>query len=397
MSEAGGARAARREATVVTAAATPVATLARWLAGAVPLLFGFEPLRSRNTDVEQGNAPMKAGKAEEALATTTRRCRRCRPIRRRTSIAATALYALSRFDEAGEEFLRATEARTAALKAAAFYNLGNAFFKKEKFKEAVEAYKRTLACDPRRPARQVEPGDRAAQAEGQGEGRQKQDEGQGRQGQEGRQDRTTRRQDDKKRRQEARTSKKKDRRQKKTSSKQDKHDSRSPARPEAAADQNEAQGDRSRARQPRAQPEGSREGARPPARGSPPPARRGTGDAGTCSASSCAPRARPSRAPSLAVALLGPAAAQAASFIAALDRDAVAPGEPFAYEVTLTVATSRWHGYRPPDFRGLQVLSKPAGPNRSTQHADGRRPDHRPERLHLALRARAAGRGEGRR
>jgi Ca-activated chloride channel family protein len=34
------------------------------------------------------------------------------------------------------------------LKAQAFYNLGNAFFKKEKFKEAIEAYKRALALDP---------------------------------------------------------------------------------------------------------------------------------------------------------------------------------------------------------------------------------------------------------
>jgi len=60
-----------------------------------------------------------------------------------------ALYALQRFDEAGQEFLRATEAKDGALKTQAFYNLGNAFFKKEKFKEAVEAYKRALALDPR--------------------------------------------------------------------------------------------------------------------------------------------------------------------------------------------------------------------------------------------------------
>src|SRR4029079_12787248 len=40
-------------------------------------------------------------------------------------------------------------AKDGALKAQAFYNLGNAFLKKEKFKEAVEAYKRTLALDPR--------------------------------------------------------------------------------------------------------------------------------------------------------------------------------------------------------------------------------------------------------
>src|SRR6185295_15618781 len=61
----------------------------------------------------------------------------------------TALYALSRFDEAGQEFLRATEAKDGALKATAFYNLGNAFFKKDKFKESVEAYRRALALDPR--------------------------------------------------------------------------------------------------------------------------------------------------------------------------------------------------------------------------------------------------------
>jgi hypothetical protein len=32
-----------------------------------PLLFGFEPLRSRNGEVEQGNTLMKSGNAEEAL------------------------------------------------------------------------------------------------------------------------------------------------------------------------------------------------------------------------------------------------------------------------------------------------------------------------------------------
>ena len=32
-----------------------------------PLLFGFDPLHSRNGDAEQGNSLMKEGKAEEAL------------------------------------------------------------------------------------------------------------------------------------------------------------------------------------------------------------------------------------------------------------------------------------------------------------------------------------------
>jgi Ca-activated chloride channel family protein len=60
-----------------------------------------------------------------------------------------ALYALSRFDEAGQEFLRATEAKDGSLKASAFYNLGNTFAKQKKFKEAIEAYRRALTLDPK--------------------------------------------------------------------------------------------------------------------------------------------------------------------------------------------------------------------------------------------------------
>ncbi|HMC93730.1 MAG TPA: BatD family protein [Polyangia bacterium] len=61
-----------------------------------------------------------------------------------------------------------------------------------------------------------------------------------------------------------------------------------------------------------------------------------------------------------------PAGAVAASLTAALDREAVAPGEPFFFEVTATVADETVENYRPPDFHGLQVLSAPSGPNRST-------------------------------
>jgi hypothetical protein len=67
----------------------------------------------------------------------------------------------------------------------------------------------------------------------------------------------------------------------------------------------------------------------------------------------------------LAVALW-PAAAQAASLTAGLDRDAVAPGEPFVFEVTLTAADESVESFRPPDFHGLQVMSAPRAPNRST-------------------------------
>jgi BatD DUF11 like domain len=61
------------------------------------------------------------------------------------------------------------------------------------------------------------------------------------------------------------------------------------------------------------------------------------------------------------------AAAANPAFVTELDREAVAPGEAFACEVTLTVAGEGVDGFRPPEFKGLRVLSAPQFPSRSTQ------------------------------
>jgi len=114
-----------------------------------PLLAAWEPLRSRNGEIEQGNALMKAGNAEEALKHYDKAVAALPGDPGAHFDRGAALYALQRFDDAGQEFLHATEGKDGALKAQAFYNLGNAFFKKEKYKEAAEAYKRTLGLDPR--------------------------------------------------------------------------------------------------------------------------------------------------------------------------------------------------------------------------------------------------------
>ena len=118
------------------------------LCALAPLLLGFGVLEKRDAEIEAGNAAMKAGKAEDALAHYDQAVKKLSADAGAHFDRGAALYALSRFDEAGQEFLRATEAKDPALKASAFYNLGNAFFKKEKFKEAVSAYTRTLGLKP---------------------------------------------------------------------------------------------------------------------------------------------------------------------------------------------------------------------------------------------------------
>ena len=61
------------------------------------------------------------------------------------------------------------------------------------------------------------------------------------------------------------------------------------------------------------------------------------------------------------------AAAADASFTIELDREAVAPGEPFTCQVTLTTSNEQVEGYRAPDFKGLRVLTAPQYPSTSTQ------------------------------
>jgi len=114
-----------------------------------PGLMAFDPIRSPSAAVTAGNGQMQAGKPSDALASYDKAVKELPGDPGAHFDRGTALAALSRFDEAGEEFLRATEAKEPGLKAAAFYNLGNAFMKKDKFKEAIEAYKRSLALNPK--------------------------------------------------------------------------------------------------------------------------------------------------------------------------------------------------------------------------------------------------------
>ncbi|MBC8132314.1 MAG: protein BatD, partial [Deltaproteobacteria bacterium] len=69
----------------------------------------------------------------------------------------------------------------------------------------------------------------------------------------------------------------------------------------------------------------------------------------------------------VAFASTGSARAEAPKFNAEVDRNQIAAGESFIYEVTLSVGNDTVSDYRPPDFKGMRVLSTPAAPNQSTQ------------------------------
>jgi Ca-activated chloride channel homolog len=117
------------------------------LLAALPLCLGIDLLQSRDKAVEEGNAQMKAGKPEQALGRYDEAVKRL-PDPGVHFNRGAALYGLSRWEEAAEAFLQATEAKAPDLKGAAFYNLGNAFFQAKKYGEAVEAFKKALAYNP---------------------------------------------------------------------------------------------------------------------------------------------------------------------------------------------------------------------------------------------------------
>jgi hypothetical protein len=114
----------------------------------LPFLGAWSPLERNNRAVESGNVSLKNGKAEEALADYDKAVSELPSDPGAHFNRGNALFALSRFEEASNEFLRATQSQDAGLKASAFYNLGNSYFKNDKYSEALAAYRHTLALDP---------------------------------------------------------------------------------------------------------------------------------------------------------------------------------------------------------------------------------------------------------
>ena len=124
------------------------ARAAALLALFLPFLGAWNPMERNNRAVESGNASMKGGKAEEALADYDKAVGELPNDPGAHFNRGNALFALSRFEEASAEFLRGTQSTEPGLKASAFYNLANAYFKNDKYSEAIAAYRHALSLDP---------------------------------------------------------------------------------------------------------------------------------------------------------------------------------------------------------------------------------------------------------
>jgi Ca-activated chloride channel family protein len=115
----------------LAALATALAALAVWLAPARARAWEWRDLfRREQADVAEGNARLRAGDAESALRAYDRALR-AHPDEARVHLdRGLALLAKGDLAKAREEFLRATEPPASAeLRAAAYYDMGLAFFR----------------------------------------------------------------------------------------------------------------------------------------------------------------------------------------------------------------------------------------------------------------------------
>jgi tetratricopeptide (TPR) repeat protein len=108
----------------------------------------WDLLRRREPNLEEGNRLLHAGRADAALRAYDRAVAAAPDEPIAHFDRGVALYELGRAAEANQEFLRASEAHDAQLRADAYYNSGNALLKQDRFAEAAEAYKRTLNLRP---------------------------------------------------------------------------------------------------------------------------------------------------------------------------------------------------------------------------------------------------------
>ena len=135
--------------------------------GLVLLLFatggwGWDILRAPDPDVEKGNEAFQAGNYREALGHYDAAEKRGADPRIQFD-RGTALYELGDhakdpaemaklMEEAEQAFERAADTEDSRLKSDAYQALGNTLYRRERYEEAVDKYRRALRADPQNDA-----------------------------------------------------------------------------------------------------------------------------------------------------------------------------------------------------------------------------------------------------
>jgi len=126
----------------------------------VVLLCGaWDPVTAKNPDVEEGNRKLAAGQVPEALAhyREAEKTRAGDPALHFDLGAALHQQAIAMppgqeregtFDASEKELRLALDSSDPRLRAGAHYNLGNTLFERQKYREAIDEYKKSLKLDP---------------------------------------------------------------------------------------------------------------------------------------------------------------------------------------------------------------------------------------------------------
>ncbi len=133
------------------------------LLAALPLCLGIDLLQSRDKAVEEGNVQMKAGKPEQALGRYDEAVKRLPEDPGVHFNRGAALYGLSRWEEAAQSFLQATEAKAPDLKGGGLLQPGQRLLPGQEVRRGGGGVQEGAGLQPRRPAGQVEPGAGAAE------------------------------------------------------------------------------------------------------------------------------------------------------------------------------------------------------------------------------------------
>jgi len=126
---------------------------------ALPALAGWEILQSTDEDVARGNRHYDAGAFQAAIDAYEKALGQGGDAAKIHFDIGTALYKLGEplepgnertvlLDRAEAEFRLGADTSDGRLKASAYHNLGNAHFVRERYRDAIDAYKRALRANP---------------------------------------------------------------------------------------------------------------------------------------------------------------------------------------------------------------------------------------------------------